>query len=95
MANKARGPKLPQYIPELTEKMINFSLYFAQRMLDQKMLMGNPNWVIHWCGMEPTKNMVFFSRQMFNPTIRIGNPFSIEFLDLTEEECKICVENPV
>ena len=95
MANRTKNEEMAQIIPEVTEKILKFTFFFAQRMLDQKPLLGNPNWILHWCGMEPTKFAIFFARQIFNPSIRVGNPHSIEFLDLTPEECQICVDNPI
>lgn len=62
-----------------------FTLYYTQKSNDQKMLLNNPNWIISYYGVYPTKLAIFFSRQMFNPTVRIGDTKSIEFLDLTPE----------
>ena len=56
---------------------------------------GNPEWPIMWCGMQPTKNLLFFTLQMYNAGKIIGQVKSIEFLDLTKEEVEIAQNNPI
>ena len=77
LAGRQNNEELARHIPQLTLKMIFFALFFSQKSLEGQMLMGNPNWVIRWYGMEPVRVIVYFARQMFNPLIRIGEPKSI------------------
>lgn len=60
-----------------------FTLFYAQKMNDGNNLYGNPEWRTTFYGIYPAKLSMFFSKQMFNPSIRIGDTKSIEFLDLT------------
>jgi|JI7StandDraft_1071085.scaffolds.fasta_scaffold768134_1 hypothetical protein len=72
-------------VPDLCHKIMMFSLYYAQRGNDQKLLFNNQNWPITFLGIHALQLSIFFSKQMYNPSIRIGNVSSIEFLDLTPE----------
>lgn len=85
MAGKETDERIAEVFPELAHKMTLFSCFFAQRMNEGQYLGGNPNLPICWCGTEPTKNILFFTLQMYNPSLRLGNVQSIEFLDLNEK----------
>lgn len=72
-----------------------FTLHYASKMLDQQPLYNNPNWIRSFAGIYPTKLSTFFSKQMFNPSVRIGDTRSIEFLDLTPEEDSLAKNIPI
>lgn len=63
-----------------------FTLFYAQKMFHGQPLQGNPQWIRQYLGIYPIKLSSFFSKQMYNPSIRLGDTKSIEFLDLTPEE---------
>lgn len=84
MANRERDIKISEVIPELCHKIMMFTLQYAQKSLHGQPIMGNQNWIRIYLGVYPTKLSVFFTKQMFNPSIRLGDTRSIEFLDLTE-----------
>lgn len=86
MANRSKKEGLAEMIPDLCRKITKFTLYYTQKINDQQLMCGNPQWVINYYGIYPTKLALFFSKQMFNPSVRIGDTRSIEFLDLTPEE---------
>jgi hypothetical protein len=64
-------------VPDLCHKILMFSLYYVQRGNDQKLLFNNPNWPISFIGIPALQLSTFFSKQMYNPSIRLGNVSSI------------------
>jgi hypothetical protein len=54
-----------------------FTLYYSQKGLDGRLLQNNPAWPITYYGIFPTKLAVFFEKQMFNPSARLGDTKSI------------------
>lgn len=77
LANKSKMEGLPDYIPELSQKIIKFTLFYAQKLNEGTMLVNNPNWVIPYYGIFPLKLALFFSKQLYNPSVRIGDMKSI------------------
>ena len=64
-------------VPDLCHKIMMFSLHYVQKVNDQKLLFNNPNWTINYIGLPALKLSIFFSKQMYNPSIRLGNVSSI------------------
>lgn len=77
MANREKNMGIYQMIPELCHKIMMFTLHYAQKMLDQQPLNNNPNWIRNYLGNYPAKLSIFFEKQMFNPSLRLGDTKSI------------------
>lgn len=72
-----------------------FAYNFTQKSKDKQMLFNNPNWVLNYYGIQPLTMSLFFSKQMFNPSIRLGDTKSIQFLDLNAEEDLLARNLPI
>lgn len=77
MANRQRSQKLEEHIPELCRKIAMFAYNFTQKAKDKQMLFNNPNWILNYYGVQPLTMSLFFTKQMFNPSIRLGDTKSI------------------